>query len=343
MSWVKKVENDPKDRSTTWGKEERTTPGDVTSLVACRGKVTTYDDDDVIAVFSGSDDGFIAMYNSYLCFEKDWKAHKEGGVVNCLAAGEDENGTTWLYSASAFGEIKQWWPAALELLYQKSVETPGSESKGFTSAGGRIDSAVKQLLWRKGYLYTGDDAGQLCKFDSGLNLEWFKNTYADIASLAVGGQDEENLFVFTANQIQSQVIIGDLRPRKTSDNSLVISNMVSGKSPVAVDDSAILLITGDLMDHSVLIWKRVSAHGWEMKHKLLGHEDTVSCAAINPDSTLAATGSWDGNTIIWDIAKGEKIASVQCGEYVNCLCWGPDGEIYVGGKGGSVVKIIKED
>ena len=78
-------------------------------------------------MFAGSDDGFIAMYDEKLNLERDWHAHEHG--VNSLAVGHDEGDTTWLYSCSAFGEIKQWWPAALELIYQNTAEHPGSESK----------------------------------------------------------------------------------------------------------------------------------------------------------------------------------------------------------------------
>ena len=28
----------------------------------------------------------------------------------------------WLYTCSAFGEIKQWWPSAVELIYQVTME-----------------------------------------------------------------------------------------------------------------------------------------------------------------------------------------------------------------------------
>ena len=67
------------------------------------------------------------MYDDKLNLVKDWHAQEHG--VNSLAVGLDEAATTWLYSCSAFGEIKQWWPAALELLYQNTAEHPGSESK----------------------------------------------------------------------------------------------------------------------------------------------------------------------------------------------------------------------
>ena len=138
-------------------------------------------------------------------------------------------------------------------------------------------------------------------------------------------------------------MIGDLQPRKNSDNSLVISNMVQGKSPLAVDRSAETLMCGDLMDNSVGVFRRKSGHGWELKHRLEGHSDTVSCMAISLDSVHAVTGGWDGRIIIWDIAEGVKMGEIEWGEYVNCVCWGPDGEVYAGGKAGAVVKIIRTD
>ena len=51
--------------------------------------------------------------------------------VNSIAVGKDDNETLWLYSCSAFGELKQWWPAAVELIYQNTAWHPGAESKVF--------------------------------------------------------------------------------------------------------------------------------------------------------------------------------------------------------------------
>ena len=79
------------------------------------------------AVFAGSDDGFVAMFDADLNFEKDWRAQEHG--VNSVCVGADENETSWLYTCSAFGEMKQWWPAAVELIYQNTTWHPGSESK----------------------------------------------------------------------------------------------------------------------------------------------------------------------------------------------------------------------
>ena len=87
----------------------------------------SYDQENHAAIFAGADDGFVAMYDGNLNFEKDWQAEKHG--VNCIAVGKDDHETLWLYSCSAYGEIKQWWPAAVELIYQNTAWHPGGESK----------------------------------------------------------------------------------------------------------------------------------------------------------------------------------------------------------------------
>lgn len=135
MGWEKVTENDSRERTLHVGENRGPEAGEVTSIVAARGRVMAYDQEDHEAVFAGSDDGFVAMYDDNLNFEKDWKAQGHG--VNCVAVGKDEKETVrvyiqldlckslilkiWLYTCSAFGEIKQWWPAAVELIYQVNI------------------------------------------------------------------------------------------------------------------------------------------------------------------------------------------------------------------------------
>ena len=142
MVWRVLAQNDPREKTLHVG-VTRGSPGEVTTVVAAWGKLTPLEEvswgnifrfdisfpfqEDHCAVFAGSDDGFIAQYDEGLNFCQDWLAQEHG--VNCLAAGRDEAATSWLYSASAFGEVKQWLPAALELRYQNTAEHPGSDSK----------------------------------------------------------------------------------------------------------------------------------------------------------------------------------------------------------------------
>ena len=152
MVWKIVSENDPRDKTLHVGDNRPDPPGDVTSLALCRGRVMAYDvQEDHDAVFAGSDDGFVAMFDADLNFEKDWKAQEHG--VNSVCVGADENETSWLYTCSAFGEMKQWWPAAVELIYQNTTWHPGSESKvrGIHLIHEILDENISglHLGWRK--------------------------------------------------------------------------------------------------------------------------------------------------------------------------------------------------
>ena len=94
MAWEKVTENDPSEQTLHVGENRGPEAGEVTSIVTARGRVMAYDQEDHEAVFAGSDDGFVAIYDDKLNFEKDWKAHDHG--VNCVAAGKDEQETVCL-------------------------------------------------------------------------------------------------------------------------------------------------------------------------------------------------------------------------------------------------------
>jgi WD40 repeat protein len=61
--------------------------------------------------------------------------------------------------------------------------------------------------------------------------------------------------------------------------------------------------------------------------KLSKHNEAVLSVAWNPDGKTIATGSEDKTVIIWDVEKGEVIATLQGFiRGVNGLCWTPDGD-----------------
>jgi len=344
MVWKIVSENNPKEKTLHVG-DNREDPGDVTSLISCKGRVMAYDQEDHDVVFAGSDDGFVAMFDGKLNFEKDWKAQEMG--VNCIAVGKDENETLWLYSCSAFGEIKQWWPAAVELIYQNTAWHPGSESKGFTSAGGSRDSSVKQLYWHDGFLYSGDDAGVICKWDSMLNLLWNTNIYSDVASLAISGKEEDGQRVFAGNLVTSTIVVGDLRPKRKPEDSIEVATMITGKGPLSVTESGDFLACACYNDYSVIVYARSQGPGttkeWKELAKLEHHTDQVNGLSISDNGKMLASCGWDGNICIWSLETFQLLECLKCGEYLNCVTWSRSSSeaevVFTGGKAGSVVKI----
>jgi len=314
--------------------------GEVVKLQAYSGDIYTGDDKYGFAVFAGLDCGKIGVYTGGLALEKSWNAHKDLGV-NDIAVGEDEHGTVWLYSCSGWGEIIQWWPAALELLYHNSTSTPGSEMDSFTSAGGRLDANVKQLCWAKGCLYSGDDAGKLCKWSSGLSLHWCKDTYADIASLAVSEYDGQ-LISLLASPIQNQVIVGDIREeqRKASASSLHFLTTLQGKAPVTASRDGQLVFCQSTVDYNILVFKR-NGKTLQLHQELVGHTDAVTGLAVSPDSAHLASTSWDGHLKVWRTDSFDLKASISCSKYLNTVVWAAPDELYVGGGAGEIFKIKK--
>ena len=74
MVWRVVAENDPREKDLHVGVTRGNSPGDVTTIVATRGKVLSHFQEPHSAVFAGSDDGFIAQYDDRLNFIKDWHA-----------------------------------------------------------------------------------------------------------------------------------------------------------------------------------------------------------------------------------------------------------------------------
>ena len=74
MVWRVVAENDPREKDLHVGVTRGSSPGDVTTIVATRGKVLSHFQEPQSAVFAGSDDGFIAQYDDRLNFIKDWHA-----------------------------------------------------------------------------------------------------------------------------------------------------------------------------------------------------------------------------------------------------------------------------
>ena len=242
----------------------------------------------------------------------------------CLAAGRDSRGTDYLYSGGWAGELRQWMPAALELLYQNSGEPPGAESRGFTSAGGRRDSAVKQLVFQETYryrgnglmcgvqdggLYSGDDSGQLCAWQTDLSLRWHQQTYSDIGGLAVAAAAQ---LAVLGNRLQAevtaaaskiphsavQVLVADLKgPTGRAGEGgggavLGVRALLSGCSPLAVTaDGSVVAVCQAGQPQTVLLYRAEGGRSWQLQATLAEHTDTVSCLAVSPAGTRLATGT----------------------------------------------------
>lgn len=73
---------------------------------------------------------------------------------------------------------------------------------------------------------------------------------------------------------------------------------------------------------------------------LLGHRDSLNCAALSPDGTLAATGSYDQTVVLWDLASGQALRTIKGHNgAVFDLAFHPRGRILATASGDRTIKL----
>ena len=85
---------------------------------------------------------------------------------------------------------------------------------------------------------------------------------------------------------------------------------------IAEDMSGTLVTGGD--DFAVWRWS-------DPPRKIGEHKGKVTSLAASPDGTVIASGSWDGDIVLWPIGQGEPETLPYAGAGVNAVAYAPDG------------------
>ena len=96
-----------------------------------------------------------------------------------------------------------------------------------------------------------------------LNLCWTTSVYSDVASLAVAAPSPEKTTVLAANLISPQVVVGEVRPRRRTEEGLEVAAMLEGKAPVAVSEAGDLVVCASARDPgTILLYRHRDRAGW---------------------------------------------------------------------------------
>ena len=136
-----------------------------------------------------------------------------------------------------------------------------------------------------------------------MNMLWSTNTYSDVASLALAGnEDKDNLKMFAGNLVTSQIIVGDLRKKRMRPEAgLEVADTIAGKAPLTVSPNCDTFCCANTLDTDILVYRSNSGTGWREVARLKHHSDQISGLAISPDSKRVAACGWDGVVSIWSL------------------------------------------
>ncbi|KAL8150579.1 hypothetical protein V2J09_020387 [Rumex salicifolius] len=74
-------------------------------------------------------------------------------------------------------------------------------------------------------------------------------------------------------------------------------------------------------DKTVKVWNLTNC---KLRATLAGHNGYVNTVAVSPDGSLCASGGKDGVILLWDLAEGKKLYSLEASNIIHALCFSPN-------------------
>nr|GMC47188.1 guanine nucleotide-binding protein subunit beta-like protein [Ipomoea batatas] len=74
-------------------------------------------------------------------------------------------------------------------------------------------------------------------------------------------------------------------------------------------------------DRTVKIWNLTNC---KLRSTLAGHTGYVNTVSVSPDGSLCASGGKDGVILLWDLAEGKRLYSLEAGSIIHSLCFSPN-------------------
>ena len=74
-------------------------------------------------------------------------------------------------------------------------------------------------------------------------------------------------------------------------------------------------------DKLVKVWSLTNC---KLRNNLAGHQGYVNTVTVSPDGSLCASGGKDGVAMLWDLAEGKRLYSLDAGDIIHSLCFSPN-------------------
>jgi guanine nucleotide-binding protein subunit beta-2-like 1 protein len=74
-------------------------------------------------------------------------------------------------------------------------------------------------------------------------------------------------------------------------------------------------------DRTVKVWNLSNC---KIRNTLAGHSGYVNTVAVSPDGSLCASGGKDSIVLLWDLAEGKRLYSLEATAVIHALCFSPN-------------------
>lgn len=81
------------------------------------------------------------------------------------------------------------------------------------------------------------------------------------------------------------------------------------------------IIVSGSWDRTVKVWNLTNC---KLRNTLMGHSGYINTVTVSPDGSLCASGGKDGVAMLWDLAEGKRLYSLDAGDIIHALCFSPN-------------------
>ncbi len=74
-------------------------------------------------------------------------------------------------------------------------------------------------------------------------------------------------------------------------------------------------------DKLVKMWNLTNC---KLRTNVIGHTGYMNTVTVSPDGSLCASGGKDGVAMLWDLAEGKRLYSLDAGDIINALFFSPN-------------------
>jgi guanine nucleotide-binding protein subunit beta-2-like 1 protein len=92
-------------------------------------------------------------------------------------------------------------------------------------------------------------------------------------------------------------------------------------SCVRFSPAAVPLIVSAGWDKLVKVWNLSNC---KLRNNLIGHTGHINTVTVSPDGSLCASGGKDGVAMLWDLAEGKNLYSLDAGDTIHALIFSPN-------------------
>ncbi len=253
---------------------------------------------------------------------REWlaDAHEEMRVQRRLRAAADEwqvgKDASWLATGARLTQFKTW------LAETTLVMTPG-ERAYLDASLAQQERLAQQEEERKAH------AARLEKRSRSF-LRLLVAVFAVAAVIATG-------LSVTALNLGGQAARSAEQFRSTALANGAQQELLNGHPDVALALAQEAMNMVDPPPQSELMFFQAATSSWIKQRYVGGHTSSMFDVVYFPDGERMVTSGFDGRAVVWDIATGEQVQSVQYGTIAGHLAVHPDGDMVAIGSDGTIM------